>query len=134
MGLDEVYWIDCPSVRDERGVLTSIECGIDTPFPVNRVFYMHHIVTDRGGHAHMDTDQVVIAISGQFKMKLTDGQSEQTFSLNDATRGLYIPRMIFITLFDFSPGAVCLVLASTHYDIKRSFRNWDDYLQAVSRS
>jgi dTDP-4-dehydrorhamnose 3,5-epimerase-like enzyme len=133
MGLDDVRWIDCPSVRDERGILTSIECGMDTPFPVNRVFYMHHIVTDRGGHAHMDTDQVVIAISGQFKMKLADGKSEQTFSLNDATRGLYIPRMIFITLFDFSPGAVCLVLASTHYDIKRSFRNWDDYIQAVGR-
>jgi dTDP-4-dehydrorhamnose 3,5-epimerase-like enzyme len=134
MGLEEVRWIDCPSVRDERGVLTSIESGIDTPFPVRRVFYMHHVVTDRGGHAHQDTDQVVIAVSGGFRITLADGKNEREYALSDATRGLYIPRMVFITLFDFSPGAVCLVLASTHYDIKRSFRNWADYLKAVSGS
>jgi dTDP-4-dehydrorhamnose 3,5-epimerase-like enzyme len=133
MGLEEVRWIDCPSVRDERGVLTSIESGIDIPFPVCRAFYMHHIATDRGGHAHQDTDQFVIAVSGTFKVILADGKKERELTLYDPTRGVYIPRMIFITLFDFTPDAVCLVLASTHYDIRRSFRNWHDYRKALDK-
>ena len=65
--LEEVRWIDLPSNRDERGVLTSVESEQDAPFAIKRIFYMHHVASDRGGHAHMDTDQVVMdshAIAG----------------------------------------------------------------------
>lgn len=51
--------------------------------------------------------------------------------MNDATKGLYVPRMIFIKLYDFSNGAVCMVLASTHYDILKSIRSWEDYMKVV---
>jgi hypothetical protein len=129
--LNDAKWIDLPSNVDNRGVLTSIESAIDIPFPIKRIFYMHHIVSERGGHAHRDTDQVVIAISGCFKMDLSDGITTITFDLDDPTRGIYIPRMIFIRMYDFSEGAVCCVLASTHYDIKRSIRSWEDYKKAV---
>jgi dTDP-4-dehydrorhamnose 3,5-epimerase-like enzyme len=94
---------------------------------------MHHINSDRGGHAHTDTDQVVIAISGSFTIKLFDGIDSVIFKMNDPIQGLYIPRMIFIELSDFSSDAVCLVLASTHYDIKKSIRNIDDYNSAISQ-
>jgi len=104
---------------------------MDVPFEIERVFYMHHIITDRGGHAHADTDQVVIAAAGRFKMDLSDGTNTQTYVLDDPTRGVYTPRMVFIRLYDFSPGAVCLVLASTHYDISKSIRSWEDYLKAM---
>jgi dTDP-4-dehydrorhamnose 3,5-epimerase-like enzyme len=131
LNLNEVKWIDLPSNVDNRGVLTSIESAVDIPFAINRLFYMHHIVADRGGHAHRDTDQVVIAISGRFKMDLSDGTTTITFDLDDPKRGIYIPRMIFIRMYDFSPGAVCCVLASTHYDIKKSIRSWEDYKKAI---
>jgi len=130
--LSAVHWIDLPSNVDSRGILTSIESGFDIPFPIKRIFYMHHIVAERGGHAHIDTDQVVIALSGRFEMVVSDGSEKKTFAMNDPAQGLYIPRMIFIEMHDFSPGAVCCVLASTHYDIKKSLRNWEDYTKAIS--
>jgi len=129
--LDAVRWIDLPSNADSRGVLTSIESGLDIPFEIKRIFYMHHIITDRGGHAHTDTDQVVIAAAGRFKMDLSDGTNTQTYALNDPTRGVYTPRMLFIELYDFSPGTICLVLASTYYDMSKSIRSWQDYLKAI---
>lgn len=129
--LSEISWINLASVHDKRGILTSIESNIDIPFEIRRIFYMHHIISDRGGHAHIDTDQVVVAISGSFQIKLFDGTSELVFKMDDPVKGLYIPRMLFITLSDFSAGAICFVLASTNYDIKKSIRNIDDYKSAI---
>ena len=129
--LDAVRWVELPSNVDERGVLTSIESGQDIPFEIKRIFYMHHVTTDRGGHAHTDTEQVVTAASGCFKMDLSDGVSTETYILDDPTQGVYTPPMVFIKLYDFSPGAVCLVLASTHYDIGKSIRSWEAYLEAL---
>jgi dTDP-4-dehydrorhamnose 3,5-epimerase-like enzyme len=127
----DISWKSLSSVRDTRGILTSVESGFDIPFEIKRIFYMHHINSDRGGHAHTHTDQVVIAISGSFTIKLFDGIDSVTFKMNDPVQGLYIPRMIFIELSDFTSDAVCLVLASTHYDIKKSIRNIDDYKVAL---
>lgn len=93
---------------------------------------MHHVSADRGGHAHIETDQVVIAISGSFRIELFDGTDRISFKMDDPKKGLFIPRMIFIELCDFSKDAVCLVLASTHYDIRKSFRTIDDYNKAVN--
>ena len=129
--LDEVRWIDLPSNRDVRGVLTSIESEQDAPFPIKRIFYMHHVVSDRGGHAHTDTDQVVVALAGEFEMELRDGRSSATYRMDDPTRGLYLPKMLFINIRGMSPETVCLVLASTHYEISHSIRSWEEYLQAL---
>lgn len=129
--LSSVKWIEFPSHKDPRGVLTSIESGRDIPFAVQRIFYVHDVLEDRGGHAHTDTDQVVFAVAGSLKIELSDGVSSQTHDLNSPTRGLYVPRMIFVRLFHFSPGGVCLVLASTHYDMRKSLRSWPEYLKAV---
>lgn len=131
--LEDVKWISFPSNYDARGCLTSIESGIDVPITFKRIFYMHHITSPRGGHAHIDTDQVVIAISGSFKMELSDGTTSKVYEMNDATRGLFVPRMIFISIYDFSENAVCMVLANTHYDISRSIRSWEDYLKLLKR-
>lgn len=129
--LDDVRWIELPSVRDERGVLTAVEAEQDIPFAIARVFYMHHIVAPRGGHAHRDTDQVLVAVAGAFHAELFDGERSISFTLDDPTRGLYIPRMVFIAMDRFSPGAVGLVLASTHYDMSRSLRSREAYLDAL---
>ena len=129
--LDELRWIDLPSVRDDRGVLTAIEGGRDIPFEIRRLFYMHHVTADRGGHAHRDTDQVIVALAGRFRLELSDGQRSETYTMDDPTRGLYTPRMLFIRLFELSPDAVCLVLASSHYDIGKSIRSWEEYLEVT---
>ena len=129
--LQGVRWLELPSATDARGVLTAIEGGKDIPFEVRRVFYMHHVVTDRGGHAHRDTDQVAIAAAGTHRIDVSDGERSATFEMTAPTRGLFIPRMTFTRLDDFSAGAVCLVLANTHYDTARSIRTWEDYLRAL---
>lgn len=130
--IGDLSWIDLASVHDERGILTSIESSLDIPFEIKRIFYMHHIVSDRGGHAHRDTDQVIIAISGSFQIELYDGTDKVSYRLDNPIKGLFVPRMIFVQLFDFSKDAVCLVLASTHYDIKKSLRNIEDYNEAIN--
>lgn len=133
INLKEVKWIDFPSNKDSRGILTAIENNIDIPFPIERIFYVHHIISERGGHAHMETDQVIIAISGSFKVDLSDGIATNTYDMCNPAKGLYVPRMIFIRMYDFSDGAVCQVLANTHYDISKSIRTWEDYINKINR-
>jgi dTDP-4-dehydrorhamnose 3,5-epimerase-like enzyme len=131
--LSQVQWIELSTIEDDRGSLTAVESAQNIPIEIKRIFYMHHVKKDRGGHAHQNTDQVIVAISGSFSVKLSDGESERSFVLNDATRGLYVPRLIYTDLFDFSEGAVCMVLANTHYDMKMSLRSWEDYLSFIEK-
>ena len=113
---------------DDRGTLTAVEGASDIPFEIRRIFYMHHVTADRGGHAHRDTEQVIIGISGTHIIEVRDGSHSLTFVLDDPNKGLYLPSMIFTSLMAFSEGAVSLVLASTHYDRSRSLRTFAEYL------
>lgn len=129
--LEEVVVVSLPSVEDPRGILTAIEGLRDIPFEIKRIFYMHHITRDRGGHAHMDTDQIIIAAAGSFVLELFDGENYKRFDMDDPTKGVYIPRMVFINMLNFIPGSVCLVLANSYYDMKRSFRTKEAYLDFI---
>lgn len=131
MTLDNIYWIDLPSYSDTRGVLTAIESEQDIPFAIQRIFYMHHIVADRAAHAHPDTDQVIIGMAGSCQIQVSDGEKQQTYELKNPLRGLYVPRMIFIELTDFTPDAICLVLANTHYQNKTVIRSKAEYRQRL---
>lgn len=130
--IDNLRLIELPSHADGRGVLTSIEQQESIPIEIKRVFYMHNIVSDRGGHAHIDTDQVIIPLHGSFLVNAFDGEREREYVMNDATRGLYTPRLTFLQLHRFSPGAVCLVLANTKYDMRRSLRDRKAYLDHLA--
>ena len=132
MNVKSVYKISFPSNGDFRGVLTSIEDCKNIPFEIKRIFYMHHVTQDRGGHAHMDTDQVIIPICGSMKVKVFDGLKEDVYLLDNCTEGLFTPRLTFCDLYDFSPDAVCLVLANTHYDMGKSLRNLADFLEFIN--
>jgi len=129
--LDRVHWIDLPSHGDERGVLTVIEGEQDIPIAIKRIFYVHDVIEDRGGHAHTDSIEIIIGISGIFQVVLSDGENSRIYDLTDPTRGLFVPPMTFIEMRNFSLGAVCLVVTDTHYDISKSLSNWEDYLAAV---
>jgi dTDP-4-dehydrorhamnose 3,5-epimerase-like enzyme len=132
--LDKVRLIELPHQADERGVLAAVEGLKDVPFEIRRVFYMYGTPrgTERGGHAHKDTQQLVIAVAGQFSMELSDGAATRHFTLDRPTHGLYMPPMVFARLYDFSPGAVCLVAADTHYDKSKSLRTWQAFVAALA--
>ena len=124
-------WIALPSHHDDRGTLTAIEGGQEIPFDVKRIYFVHDVKAERGGHAHRDTQQVVVAASGRFEIVLSDGEREAAYVLDDVRRGLYIGPMLFIRSHSFSEGAVLVSFASTHYDKARSIRSWPEYLDAI---
>lgn len=117
---------------DERGRLTAVESGITVPFPIRRIFYVHQVQPgeDRGGHAHRDTDQVLTALGGALDIVVSDAEEHRRFRLDDPGFGIYMPRMIWVRMYNFSPGCSCVVFASTHYDRSRSVRTWAEYLEA----
>lgn len=122
--------IDFPKRSDPRGNLTFIESEYHIPFKLERVYYLYDIPggSDRGGHAHKNLHQVVIAIAGSFDIHLDDGINSKTYHLNRSYVGLYICPMIWRKLDNFSSGAVCLVLASDHYEETDYFRNYEEFL------
>jgi hypothetical protein len=128
MSLDEIKWIELPHVPDERGILTSIESGLDIPFPIERVFFMHSVRGERGGHAHRATRQLLIPIAGEFELEVHDGRDSDIYRMRDRNRGLYLPPMTWVRLFDFAPHAVCLVLADTRYAHSAYIRDWNEFL------
>lgn len=114
--------ITIPSFQDDRGVLSAVEQHIDIPFNIRRIFYIHHIKANRGDHALVATDEMLIPVSGSFSIKLYDRNSSKVFLLDDPIKGLYVPRLIFLEMRDFSKDAVCLVLANTTFKTTRYLR------------
>ncbi|AUN33926.1 sugar 3,4-ketoisomerase [Niveispirillum cyanobacteriorum] len=119
-----------PIVSDRRGNLTFIEGGSTIPFDINRVYYLYDVPggAHRGGHAHKELHQVVIAVSGSFDIHLNDGRRQQTVTLNRSYYGLYMRNMVWRELHNFSSGACCVVLASHHYDEADYIRDLDEFL------
>ncbi len=131
--LDRVRFCPLPTVTDERGGLTFIEGGQDVPFEIRRAYYLYDTKLDRGGHAHRDTQQLLVAIAGAFTLELSDGREARRFRLDDPRRGLHVVPMLFLRLLDFAPGTVVLVLASTHYDKTRTIRSWETFVEESQR-
>ena len=125
--------ISLPRIQDARGNLTFIEGEHHVPFAIQRVYYLYDVTggETRGGHAHRNLEQFIIAASGSFDVVLDDGHDRRKFFLNRSYHGLYIPPMIWRELENFSSGSVCLVLASLPYDEADYFREYAEFLQAV---
>lgn len=128
--------IELPRIADPRGNLTFIEGNRHIPFGIERVYYLYDVPggASRGGHAHRELHQLLIAMSGSFDVLVDDGRTKRTFSLNRSYVGLFIPHLIWRELLNFSSGAVCTVLASNRYDEAEYFRDYDDFLAAVQSS
>src|SRR6516165_1049232 len=99
--LDLVRWIDLPSHRDERGCLTAIEGGTNIPFAIERAYYLHDVRGSRAGHAHRDTEQCLIQVSGECRVSLSDGKRFLEWKLTSPLRGLYVVPMLFIEVSQF---------------------------------
>lgn len=126
--------IDLSKIIDpRRGNLTVVEQNIDVPFEIKRAYWTYDVPSgeSRGGHAHKQLQQLLVAMSGSFDVTLDNGQEKETVHLNHPYQGLLIPSMTWRTLEDFSSGAVCMVLASELYDEDDYIRNYEQFLKAV---
>lgn len=119
--------------RDESGTLVAIEECRDIPFKVKRVYYMYGTEKDvvRGRHAHKSLHQVVICVHGSCKIKLDDGRKSEIISLNSPDEGIFLANNIWREVFEFSPDAVLMVLASDYYLESDYIRNYDEFLKYV---
>jgi hypothetical protein len=116
---------------DRKGNLTVVENGITLPFDVKRVYYLYDVPggESRGAHAHKDLEQLIVAASGSFTVTLDDGRDKRSFFLNRPYLGLYVKPGLWRDLYDFSSGAVCMVLASEIYKEDDYIRNYDEFLK-----
>lgn len=114
----------------EKGNISVVENNETIPFEVERTYYLYDVPggESRGGHAHKQLSQLIIAASGSFSVTLDDGNVKRSFLLNRPYQALYIVPGIWRTLDNFSSGAVCLVLASHIYDENDYIRNYEDFL------
>lgn len=127
--------IDLPRHNDPRGNLSVIEGGDHVPFDIERVYYLYDVPggSSRAGHGHMELQQLMIAMSGSFDVIVDDGYERKKVHLNRSYYGLYIPRLMWREVENFSSGAVCLVLASTKFDKNDYYYNYDDFAAMVRR-
>ena len=114
---------------DSRGSLTSIEGSLDIPFEIKRCYVVHNISDVRGGHAHLKTQQVVVAVNGQFIIKLSDGVTTNKFLLDNPSKGLLIGPLTWIDINPESLDPVLMVLASTHYDHSATIRDKELFMR-----
>ena len=125
--------IELPKIPDPRGNLTFIEGNRHVPFEIKRVYYLYDVPggESRAGHAHETLEQVLIAMAGSFDVTLDDGTEKRRFHMNRAHVGVYVPRLVWRELDNFSSGAVCLALASAPYDESDYLRSYAEFLAAV---
>jgi dTDP-4-dehydrorhamnose 3,5-epimerase-like enzyme len=125
--------IDLPRVTDPRGNLTFIEEDRHVPFPIRRIYYTYDVPggESRGGHAHKALESLIIAASGSFDVLIDDGlQGRARFMLNRSYKGLYVPRMHWREIENFSSSSVCLVLASEYYDPDDYYYDYREFVAA----
>jgi uncharacterized RmlC-like cupin family protein len=127
--IDDCQIIPLEKNHRDKGNITVIEKHDDIPFDIARVYYLYDVPggEERGGHAHKELSQLIIAVSGSFDVILNDGKSTKTVTLNRPYQGLYVVPGIWRELVNFSSGSCCLVLASHQYSEADYFRNYSEY-------
>lgn len=121
--------IELPRITDPRGNLTVAEEMHEVPFAIKRVYWTYDVPggESRGGHAHKKLYQLLVAMGGSFIVNLDNGHEQETYLLNHPWQGLLIGPGIWRTLDDFSSGAVCMVLASEHFDVDDYIYDYDQF-------
>ena len=121
---------------DERGNLVVVEGEKDIPFAIQRVFYIYGSDPDivRGSHANRRSEFVLVNVAGKSKVRVDDGLGrEQVYHLDQPNTGIYIPRMVWKDMYDFSPDSVLLVLCSEHYDGEEYIRDYEAFRAEIAR-
>lgn len=127
--------LEFSQIGDERGYLVAVEGMKDIPFEIKRIFYIYGSDSSviRGQHANLRSEFVLINVSGQCKVKTRDGKgNEAVFLLNRPHTGIYLPKMVWKDMYDFSRDSILLCLASEHYDATEYIREYEKFLELVN--
>ena len=128
--IDDCKIIELDKHHKIKGNITVIENNKTVPFDVKRIYYLYDVPGGeaRGGHAHRNLYQLIVAASGSFNVVLNDGKNTKTITLNRPYQGLFIVPGIWRELDNFSSGSVCLVLASEKYDENDYIRDYNEFI------
>lgn len=129
----EPFIIDLPKHLDLRGNLSVIEEHTHLPFQIKRVYWIYDVPGGefRGEHAFKQTEEVIVALSGSFEVVLHNGQKQYQFLLNRSYFGLYVPKMYWRKIENFSTNSLALIIASTEYDEADYIRDFEEFKQLV---
>ena len=127
MILDKPKIINLPKILDERGNLSIIEENNNIPFDIKRTYWVYDVPGGeiRTGHAYLNNQEFIVALSGSFDVLLDNGDEVNTFSLNRSYYGLYVPNGVWRQMLNFSTNSLALILASTHFDLSDYIYDYD---------
>jgi dTDP-4-dehydrorhamnose 3,5-epimerase-like enzyme len=127
--MKDVRFIELPKILDERGNLSFFENSNQIPFDIVRAYWIYDVPGGevRGGHAYHSLQEVIVALSGSFDVVLNDGACEKTFTLNRSYYGLYVPKMIWRQMQNFSTNSLALIVADQAYGEKEYIRDFDEF-------
>ena len=127
--MSDLKIIKLPKHGDRRGNLSLVQSFLQVPFDIHRVFWIYDVPGDsiRGGHAYYTTEEFVVALSGSFDVVVNDGVNEYIYHLNRSYYGLYIPKMMWREMKNFSTNSVALVIANTQYDERDYILDFDKF-------
>lgn len=128
--VQDIKLIQLPKIPDERGNLSFFENEKQIPFSIARAYWIYDVPGGeiRGGHGYKELQEVIIALSGSFDVILNDGKEEVKFTLNRSYSGLYVPKLIWRQLENFSTNSLALIVADHPYNINDYVRNYDEFL------
>ena len=123
--------VELQKIKNRAGNLSVVENSNSIPFDIARVYYIYDVPggSDRGGHAHKDLEQYVIAVSGAFDIQLDDGKNKKTVRLDRPFLALHIKKGIWRETRNFTSGAICMVIASHKYDNQDYLHDYEDFLK-----
>lgn len=132
--LSKCRLIELPKIDDSRGSLSFAEAGLNVPFDIKRVFFIHQVPpgATRAGHALKTCEQLIVATCGAFDAIISDGKVQSRRRLDSAKFGLYVPPLIWLELENFLLGSVCLVLASEAYSEDSYIRTTEQFGMVVA--
>ena len=121
-------------INGSLGALTAVEGGQDVPFEIRRIYYITGVPRNvtRGFHSHQALEQVLLCLNGSVRIRVKTPFEEEIVPLTEDSHGLYIGHMVWREMFDFTPGAVLMVLASEHYTEDDYIRDYETYLEKAT--
>ena len=133
--MEEIRLIELPKILDERGNLSFFEDHKQIPFKIARTYWIYDVPggEKRGGHAYKTLQEVIVALSGSFDVVLHDGLEQKTFSLNRSYYGLYVPKMIWRHMENFSTNSLALIVADQAYNGQEYLRDFNEFEELKSK-
>ena len=135
MQSEEARLINLPKILDVRGNLSFIEEWKHVPFKIERCYWIYDVPggVKRGGHAFHENVEFIVALSGSFDVVLNDGYKKEIYKLNRSYYGIYVPKMVWREIENFSTNSLAFVLSSAHYSINDYIRDYDSFIKQIEK-